>query len=122
MPVFSTVLVCMLVFAVGRIAFAQEKSTSPSAWTVSVVQGNAEFRAGSSAAWRPLFVATKIGPGAQIRTKKSTNLTLVRGGDSITVSPYSLMEVPALSGAGRSDIIQTLGVLLYKIKGAVPDN
>ena len=83
-------------------------------WVIEKVLGDVkvEHKVGSEAARRDLTLA----PSDTIRTGKNGRAVLVRGQESIMVSPNTSISVPNASREGMSTIIQRTGTILLEVE------
>src|ERR1051326_6508769 len=92
-------------------AIAQEIS-----WRVSKSSGDVWFDA-PGAQPAALTTATVLDPGMSVRTGSNGRALLMRGAESIMVSPNSVMQIPAGSGSGgKTRILQQSGSLLFDVE------
>ncbi|WP_186418736.1 FecR domain-containing protein [Bosea sp. CS1GBMeth4] len=94
-------------------AAAQEQDN---VWRVGKVSGEA-WIAGAAVQQASLGNSAALRPGDTIRTGRTGRVLLVRGAESMLVSPNSQVVLPTASGAGRSTtILQQAGSILLDVE------
>jgi uncharacterized membrane protein YgcG len=112
--------VVLLVF--GWTVSWDAQAADPNLWTVANVSGEAQILGAGNDNWTDLQPGGVLDPGSQVQTGAHGRISLIRPGDSLSVSPNSRFEVPPAASSGSvGHIRQTLGTLLFKIKTR-PDN
>lgn len=91
------------------------RAADPNLWTVTGVSGKARVLTGGTA-WMELGKGMLLQPGNRVETGRDGRISLVRPGDSLTVSPNSRFEIPTAGKTGTvAHLKQALGTLLFKI-------
>ena len=104
------------VFAVGAILFGQTLGAAAAdqpAWTVTQVSGEVRHADGASPS-RPATVGLTLAPGHKIETGAEGRAVLERGGDSITLSAASEVQVPE-PRPNAPTVVQRLGTALFSV-------
>lgn len=109
-------LLALILAALCQPVLADLETT---AWQVTELHGSAEWTTENDTSWQPLHKGDRIEPPTQVRTGTDGRVTLQRGGDSVKISPNSLLFFPA---AERRDgnlfmrVLQTFGVVTYSVE------
>ncbi len=88
-------------------------------WTVVEVTGVARYRTGHNSwnHWRKVVVGAVLLPGAQLETEAGGRIVLAHGGDRITTSANSSMEIPVPEPDSMvTQIVQTFGSIFYSVE------
>ena len=84
-------------------------------WVVVSLSGGAETRV-LGAAWKPVQRGDFVTIGHEVRTKRASELVLVRGQDSMTIEENSQMELQPAPTDGFTRVLQKLGRVLFKVQ------
>lgn len=111
----ATFVFAAVVLVVGLLGVTPAHANGFGAWIVADISGDVAVRSGDTA-WRRISQGQQLVPGTTLKTGADGRATIVRNGDSIKVSPISVVSLPVgKSGAGTPGVVQSLGTLLYKI-------
>lgn len=84
------------------------------AWTVSKSSGEAWV--GSASQQASLSQQTQLRPGDSVRTGRNGRVLLVRGQETILVSPNSAISLPEEGRSGLSTVIQQAGSIMLDVE------
>ena len=87
------------------------------AWHLTAVEGTARLDQGNGV-WIPATVGAVVAPGRAVETGANGRVVMKSDKDEATMSPDSRMEAPKAEEGTRSNIVQKLGTLLFKIERA----
>lgn len=88
----------------------------PAVWTVTEATGDARIRQ-DDGEWEHLFEGQIVSAGSEVEAGENSQITMVRGDDSITFSPGSRAAVPTDTGdASGPSLLQRLGTLLFRME------
>lgn len=109
----AAVLLACVPFLGPMQALAQEQDN---VWRVGKISGEA-WIAGAAVQQASLGSSATLRPGETIRTGRTGRVLLVRGAESMLVSPNSQVVLPTASGAGRATtILQQAGSILLDVE------
>jgi len=98
---------------------AQANDVGGAGWSVSVLLGQAQWRPENGQAWAPLRTDDHIQAPVYVRTGSGGQVTLQRSGDSVSISPGSLIFIPTVEQRAETwftRIVQKIGVVTYDVK------
>jgi hypothetical protein len=100
--------------------FTQASFASDAVWTVAEISGDVEVIRGKmhkiNYSNSVIIIGDKLLSGDALRTGKNSRIILIRGSQSIIVSPQSVMKLPEKQNNSRfTRIIQSLGTLLFSV-------
>jgi hypothetical protein len=106
-----------MLFLVALLQVVPARS-AVTAWQVTELRGVAEWKSENASEWQSLRIGDRIEPPMHVRTAGDGRATLQRGGDSVKISPNSLLFFPVAEQ--RDDglfmrILQTFGVVTYEV-------
>lgn len=99
----------LLFCACGRPAIAQDNI-----WTVAKSSGDAWV--GSASHPASITQKTELRPGDSVRTGRNGRVLLVRGQETILVSPNSAISLPEAGRSGLSTVIQQAGTIMLDVE------
>ncbi len=108
--IWLAALVAVLWFGVVPPAMAQAD-----VWTVAKASGDA-WIGGSGAQTVSLSQQAQLRPGDSVRTGRNGRVLLVRGQETILVSPNSAISLPEAGRSGMSTVIQQAGTILLDVE------
>ncbi len=94
-------------------------TTEQAAWEVATLRGQAQWRADKQPDWKTLEISSRITPPVHVRTGAGAHVTLRRNGDSLEVSPGSLLFIPPVERRAQSwftRVVQKIGVIDYDVR------
>ena len=106
----ALVLSALIVAVAVPSAVAQDAS-----WRVSKSSGEVWIDA-PGAQPAALSADAVLNPGASVRTGANGRVLLMRGAETIMVSPNSVMQIPAGKSGGVTTILQRSGTLLFDVE------
>lgn len=83
-------------------------------WTVAKSSGEAWIGSGAHSA--SLTQKTELRPGDSVRTGRNGRVLLVRGQETILVSPNSAISLPEAGRSGLSTVIQQAGTIMLDVE------
>jgi len=108
----SPILLLMLIgFCSGSAAIAQD-----AAWRVGKSSGDV-FVTNAGVQQTSISSATTLNPGDYVRTGQSGRVLLVRGAESMLISPNSVIHIPKENKDGMSTtIVQRAGTIIFDVE------
>ena len=117
-PAYAAVALAIIIFFVHQPAVLSDEGGG-SSWTAVATSGEAFYRPGDgqpSASWRPLTRGTAIAVSGQVKTGPDGEVTLVRGKDTIELSPQTVVEFPPSPSPNRlTRVIQNVGRAFFSV-------
>lgn len=105
----------VVALVLGLMGLEPAHANGLGSWVVADISGDVAVRSGDTA-WRRVSQGQQLVPGTTLKTGADGRATITRNGDSIKISPISVVDLPVGgSGAGAPGVVQSLGTLLYKI-------
>jgi hypothetical protein len=106
-----------LLFLLVAFAFAGMARADETPWQVTEATDAQVLVPGGS--WQPLTADYQLTPGTEVKVGGAGRVALRHGGDVVTLSPNSRMQIP-MPAANAPSILQKLGTLLYRIEKRSP--
>lgn len=111
-----------IVLGIAAFALALARDGMP-AWAedleswVAVEVGGAVAQRNADGVWQAVEPGTLLAAGASLRTGDGAMLVLSHGGDRVTVSPNSELQIPAHADpANGASIIERIGTILFRVE------
>lgn len=115
---YAAVALAIIIFFVHQPVVLSDEGGG-STWTAVAASGQAFYKPGdgqSSASWRPLTRGTAIAVSGQVKTGPDGEVTLVRGKDTIELSPQTVIEIaPSPSPSSLTRVIQKVGKAFFSV-------
>jgi len=94
-----------------------EASAQDTAWRVGKSSGEVVISGANGAQQTSLSSETALAPGDYVRTGQTGRVLLVRGDESMLVSPNSVIQIPKENRDGMSTtIVQRAGTILFEVE------